>query len=652
MLNVTDEIKQLYKRDGIHKEMRIYFPELDLTFTNTHIVDDTFELTESLQSAGNLEFIGCIATNMSVELANVKVDVKGKRVEVYISIDGNDEIPLFHGIVDSAKKQFYKNHKKIVAYDILYTLSQTDITAWYNERVSTTVADMFDDLMDFLQIEVEPIVWINGHLPAYGGIEKPVDSLSALSLIKSICQINVAFGRINRYGRFEAIYLNVDDSAFDIECYKNMDHEDYVVKPIDNVIIRNSSSDDTSYGEGDNKYIIQNNMFTSDWNTIQLTEAVYNIYTAISNVMYIPFEAETYGLPYIECGDQVVFEDLDLTDLTAVKKVFYVFTRTLSGINGMHDEYSAEGDEGYSEFSSSVSSDVLAVKAQMGDYSLIRFQYRSTKNVIVNSTEKLLFQLDFTSKISNPMFLGEIHVDVMPDTETMSMDAIINGEASVVEYTRHRPVEVSIRYTINNSEIEFYPTETLTAGKHIINLFYGIAALGEKAGSFAVYISATGGTLSIDPYQIYAALYGQGRASNAVEWDGRISVTDNVTSVKINNIGIATKIDDSVYIEFFSDKKPTAISNITPFRVGGIKVAAEITESIETAYIVESATVSPTDISKWIYNPDYVNAGNNAFGLRTIYSYKSREEVVDDGRMVSVMIKNDDKQSVESVVIR
>lgn len=654
MLNITDETKNVYLQDGIHKSMRIYFPDLDMTFTNERIVSGTFSLTESIQSSGNLEFIGCIASNLSVTLADLTVDVKGQKIEVYVKAGDTEEIPLFHGVVDSAQKQSYKNHKEIIAYDILYTLSQTDVATWYNNHRKTTITELFTDLMEYVGVEVDNVTWINGHLPAYCAESQIAESLAALDIVKSICQINGVFGRINRAGKFETISINTNaDVAFNIEDHENMEHEEFAVKPINSVVIRESNSDGgTEAGGGDNKYIIQGNMFTVDWTSDELAQAVENIYNAVSNVTYIPFEADTYGLPFIECGDQVIFEDVDLSDFTSTKKYFFVYSRTLKNVNGMRDSFTAEGEEMYSEFSSDVSTDVKSIKSQMGEYNLIRFMYKNYREISIADIETFLFEIKYTTKMSRPIFLAEIVVDVVPDTETKTIPAIINGTASTMEYTVDKPVEVSFRYTLNEAEIDYHPVETLTAGKHIINLMYVLGDLA-GSGSFVVYMTANGGKVNIGESDIIATIFAQGKATAAVEWDGVIKVEENVPRIAINNPKITV---NSIRDEMSVDVVDPRVNNMTE-RIGLIDIGRpkmiinSLRDVIELGTTEFAYTINTSAAKYYSYDKTAVDISSGIFTLNTNHSVTGGEEPIEQGRMTTLYIDTEAFASIDSMEV-
>lgn len=647
--------------ESSQRKMRLYFPELDLTLYNDSIEAETFELTESLQSGDNLEFIGCIASVMSVSVHGVTTDLVDKKVEVYVApYEGDEEIPLFKGKVDSAPKESNKDFKLITAYDKLYELSQLDITAWYNHRLKTTIEDMFYDLMEYLEIEVGNVSFTNGHLLAYG-IEAPVDSISALELLKSICQVNAVFGRINRYGQFETITLNPDTASnLDISAHEYLDYEEYAVKPITRVIIRGYAGDEESVFSGEdatNNYIIEGNIFAEDWSNDEKTTAATNIYNLVSAFSFIPYEADTRGCPYMEIGDTITLTDMERNSegiKEPTTKKFIILQRTLSDVNSMRDNFVAEGAELYSEFSSNISAAGSISNSQMANYSLVRYLYRnSTKTMTCKDSEIKLFSISYSSNLKHPFLLASVSAWLTPDESTDLATVKIDGVESQLEYPSIAHMIVNFRLVLNGEEIEYTHTNSFhKEGGFVFDIFYPFADLGTSAGVIEVYVSTQSGLFRSYENGIVAALYGQGKAKGE-EWDGRIVVMDYVPQgIPISQIKMGTSIVENISVNTQKPIGGAVSTEITPIPISTIKIATRISESVEFGYVVKSGTKSVDNLDDWEYNPDYVNTGNSAFGMRTIYSFTATEETIDSGRMSVMKIVTEDKASVESVVVR
>ncbi len=417
-MNVANEIKAQYQSNSIHKNLILRFPECNLQIDPVDLHQDSLRLKESVFNNDSIEFVGCISSIFQISLENLAVDVKGKRIEVELCTESypDNPIPLFHGIVDSAVKKANCKTKEIVAYDELYAKGSINVAAWYKSMdFPITLKALRDSLFAYIGIEQVETELPNDSVQ----IERQYNpaALQALSVIKAVCQINGAFGIINRMGKFEyripsnrvteiftlpfpstslfpstklfpSIKLSTapypsatlfpsgsffpmqdvgetggqikKNLAESVNFYKLVNHEEYVVKPVDMVTIRISEdTDDVCYHQnngGNNNYIIQGNMFAYGLAESVLLEIAEKIYNNISGFEYIPFESENNGLPYIECGlDAVSYVMIDYdrsTDEEIVyeQKSFYVLNRELTGIQALRDSYSAQGEEYQSEF--------------------------------------------------------------------------------------------------------------------------------------------------------------------------------------------------------------------------------------------------------------------------------------------------------------
>lgn len=450
---VNDLTKQAFLDTSSHKSLNIYFPELDLSLENYQIYQESMLLEESLIESSNIEFVGCISSVFQIQVHSVPQDLKNKKIEVSIIADNTEEIPLFVGIVDEAKKQTNRNYKKIVAYDELYTKGNIDVAAWYNSLVFPISIKAFrDSLFDYIGLEQEAKDLPNDSVTI--NKEYAPTTLRAMAVIKAICQINGAFGIVNRYGKFEYRILatSLNKSAYpgltlfpgsatypgittstgeqisvkDVAYYKKVDYEEYNVKPVEKVTIRQSDSDaGVSYGEGNN-YIIQGNFFTLNKSSSELLTMAEKIHGAISGITFVPFEAENSGYPFVEVGlDGVSYYAYNFEASARArsadiytKKTFYVFKRTLSGIQALKDAYSVQGEEYQSEFITDVSTQVEQIKQNIG------YEVDNRINIA-------LPEFTYSKEEINTMSVKVVSVEKVPDEWQPNTIYLIQGEVVV-----------------------------------------------------------------------------------------------------------------------------------------------------------------------------------------------------------------------------
>lgn len=369
MLNIPDKLKNLYKTDQFPftdevtpKDLVIYFPELDLTIETDQIVDDSFELSESLCSESDLIFGSCEAAKIKFTVADVAQDLTGQWFTAHQKIEGYDPVPLGVYKVDSCVKQDNLRFKDITAYNILKD-TDIDVAEWYNSlfpngNETYTLKQFRESLLDYLGIEYEDENLPNDSMI----IEKTVDAgqLSAREVLRCCVELQGAFGQVNRYGKFTHKILAETYTDYPQEDYPQEDYpqeepyeqiygsmvaqngikfEEYTCKPIDKLIIRQEEGDvGCIYGGGTNAYIVQGNFLLYGKSSEELEVIAANIAQNIFNREYRPFTGDLIGLPYLEVGDGVKF---NLSDIVTS----YVLQRTLTGIQALKDELRAEGNE-------------------------------------------------------------------------------------------------------------------------------------------------------------------------------------------------------------------------------------------------------------------------------------------------------------------
>lgn len=101
MLNVPEEVKALCRTDGVRKNFRVHFIELDLPdLTNKDIVTESVTFTESLCSRDKLKFGVCEASSLSFDAVGVP-DIKDALIKCGLDIDCSsvvgDRYKIFNG---------------------------------------------------------------------------------------------------------------------------------------------------------------------------------------------------------------------------------------------------------------------------------------------------------------------------------------------------------------------------------------------------------------------------------------------------------------------------------------------------------------------------------------------------------------------------
>ncbi|WP_051685338.1 hypothetical protein [Clostridium sp. KNHs205] len=374
MIDISTELKNKLRNDilplvpsNVEKDLIIHFPVLGLTIETDQIVEDSFSLEEALCSSEDLVFGSCESSLIRITVADVTQDLKGQEFTVTQVVEG-ESIPLGTYWVFSCKKQDDLRFKDVVAYDKLkYT--DTDVASWYNGLTfPLTLAAFRGSLLSYLDIEEE-----ERHLPNDNmTVEKTIDpvQLKARDVLQASEEINGAFGRISRYGKFKHVILepnyglypadnlypsddlypvDENDTTFfqegteavniSVAMRSGIRFEEYTVKEIDKLQIRQEEGDiGAIVGTGTNAYVIQGNFLVFGKSAEELETIAINAFGNMQKRPYRPFESQNIGLPYVEVGDTASFEQSDTVS-------GYILKRNLTGIQALRDTFSAEGNE-------------------------------------------------------------------------------------------------------------------------------------------------------------------------------------------------------------------------------------------------------------------------------------------------------------------
>lgn len=363
MIRISDEDKAQYKADNVHKELEIRIPSANITIHNEDILSESMSLRESIESDNNLSFMGCNAAVFQVETVDIVQDIEGMWIEVDITADNTDPLPLFRGYIDEVTNTTHEEYTtKILAYDALYRINNADVTTWYNNLTfPISILNMRNSFFAHFGIEQEADYLPNDGVSVLKTIEDKV--INGADIIKPICQLNGRFGRISRTGIFqyvhlvegtEALYPREDlypaddlypsaENALDNvnkAHYISTSFENYRVSPITKVqLVDKEGQIAATAGDGTNAFTVNDNPLIWGKSGAELTNIAANLYNTIQGLWYTPADITCIGLPYVECGDFVL--------LAAKRSIIraYVLTRELRGIQSLKDTYTAQGSK-------------------------------------------------------------------------------------------------------------------------------------------------------------------------------------------------------------------------------------------------------------------------------------------------------------------
>jgi len=380
MLRVSDEVKNLFKSDNVHKDLEIRIPEAEIVIHNDDILCESMELQEAIETGNSLSFTGCIASSFKVDTVDIVADIEGMGIEVDIIVDDNI-IPIFRGIIDTVTNTTHEEYTtEIMAYDALYRICNTDVASWYNSlSFPITIRDMRNSFFNLFGIEQEIDFLPNDPMTVNKTIDDSV--IEGAKIIKPLCQINGRFGRISRAGTFEYVHLVEgteaiypaedlfpaddlyphDENAVDNVSkahYTSIKFENYDVDPITMVqLIGKEGNVIATSGERaaiQNVFTVKDNPLIYGKTGSELSSVAQNLYNTVRGLWYRPADITCIGLPYVECGDFVL--------MVARRSIIraYVLTRKLKGVQSLKDDYSAKGTRRQPPYIPSIKQQVAA----------------------------------------------------------------------------------------------------------------------------------------------------------------------------------------------------------------------------------------------------------------------------------------------------
>ena len=356
-------IDSLYPSNDLYPAYDLYPADAGaawLTIGMDQICAETLNLTESLSTGNNIIWRSCEAAKFVLTVADVEDEMTGREFTATLSI-GDYKMAYGIYIVDSVTRlQADRRKRKITAYDRMIKFD-ADVSDWYHAMYPTddathTVKELRDSLCEEIGVPQEQTALINDGL-VVGKTISP-ESLCGRDVLKAICEINGVFGHFDRTGTL--VYISLQDTglypsdtlypgddlypqsgwaaAEELEYYRSITYEDYLIDGIDRVQVRQEEGDiGAVVGSGGNAYVVEGNFLTYGLGSADLTKLAWSIYDTIAGKTYRPAKIVSYAMPWIEVGDGVRAITTDTEIAT------FVLTRTMSGIQAMMDTVEAKG---------------------------------------------------------------------------------------------------------------------------------------------------------------------------------------------------------------------------------------------------------------------------------------------------------------------
>ena len=557
----------LFLNDTVDKQLSIISDDGQINITNNELHQQKFELTESLCSESELVFGSCEASMMKFTVSNTFLPMKDKVLTVSMVLNKNTNEPYQIGVyrVYSDVPTADRTARDVVAYDFMYDILTVDATNWYANVFPTrevkkedgkteTVYDPVtlryfrDSFFKWLDVEIEQISLVNDDML----IEKTIDVqmfgenatyITGKDILNSVLEANGCFGHFRRDGKFHFIYLEQsiqglyprndlypsDDlyprdpksTRIGKSFYISAQYEDYLVKSIDGLQIREKENDiGVIVGGTSNPYIIEDNFLFYGKGTEELTAIANNILSKIRGIVYRPFTADCKGNPCLEVGDAIRIP----TRYEIIES--YILSHTLKGIQALRDSLEAQGEESRTGNVNGIHNSIIQLK---GKSNVLERTIEETRSTITNVEAGLKTEISQTA--------SDIRLEVQNTTEGLSSRITMNEKSITSEISRAKDAESKIEQTVDRVSISV--TDNVKNLQSQINVNKDNIALKVSADKIVSAINMSPEKVSIlaDKIDLTGTITANGnvkilkdgsiKAKNA-EIEGKINATDGV----------------------------------------------------------------------------------------------------------------------------
>lgn len=394
-IEVESEPEESDNQENLSESPATQIVEIELS--DDDIVDDSFEIYESITDADSLTFQNCRSSYISFttkyceySLYNQWLEVK-KVLVIDRENDVYEEVPIGYFYVWECNLSRDGITQEIVAYDALYTVinSNAEIATNIYNSISfpLSIKDFRDNFFYLFGIEQENISLINDDIVIPRQISEE-DYITGETVVQMISEINGVFPHIGKDGLLHWKSLDVGDihevglypgfypsehsypgggyTGEYIDIYKEQYIENSVIwanyaaqKP-DGVQIRDENNNIVYFANSENSvnpYTVINNFLCYGLSFGQYQQIAERLYRKIKDIIYIPFEMTKMADPCLEVGDRICIHTQE-----NVEVISYIFNKTTSNIAHSIEDIQASGTYDLSQYDINTNTTAAKVK--------------------------------------------------------------------------------------------------------------------------------------------------------------------------------------------------------------------------------------------------------------------------------------------------
>lgn len=234
------------------------------------------------------------------------------QVALLVSTDPDvwEYVPLGKFNIDEVDKQ--RNVIKITAIDNMIELDKPYSLSGLGYPAS--LYQIYTDICNIADVQIGSISFTNQD---YIVDSRPEGDYTLRDILSFVAELSGTFARFNRYGALELVWYT--DSGITLTAANRFNftpREDLVqIKGVAKTIV-DENGQETMYLAGSDEYVVdlsENVLLQNNFQTI-----LTNIYTAVKDTIFTPYESSWQGNPAIQPGDKITQVDRDGNSHTTI----------------------------------------------------------------------------------------------------------------------------------------------------------------------------------------------------------------------------------------------------------------------------------------------------------------------------------------------
>ena len=324
--------------------------------TNTEVeYDNSIDTTWGIQSGTmsldtqimdtELRFGDIYSSKFEIQIFGLDLDLSGRKIvvtadydyedvvaivdangEYLVDSDGNilvsqntEEVSakaIFTGYIDTCTKDAIATDRNLVAYDIMYSVRDTNISAWFDnyaqQHTTSSLYDLLNALLTHMNISHKTVPYYSAYdiTLELGDLVGKVATLTFGQLLSMCCEILLLCPHIDGEGVLDFLTLSDEHTRVITTNLEGLNSEwaDYATDDITGVVFYSTGDDIlVSVGTTDNQYHVASNILLLGLDATALSNLANLMLTKLATIKFIPCKLKliTSQMNY-ELGDMLV----------------------------------------------------------------------------------------------------------------------------------------------------------------------------------------------------------------------------------------------------------------------------------------------------------------------------------------------------------